>query len=102
MTTTTTTKRRCGGVFAYGQMLLRVSKTFWRFSLSQERSAETMGAEKVEQKVPPGIECGEYRKPFNTCWNPAAAAAGPQILIWSLGRVVCCCSLFLLQGRKKF
>jgi hypothetical protein len=58
--TTTTTKRRCGGVFAYGQMLLRVSKTFWRFSLSQERSAETMGAEKVEQKVPPGIECGEY------------------------------------------
>jgi hypothetical protein len=38
---------------------------------------------------------GIYRKPFNTCWNPAAAeAAGPQILIWSLGRVVCCCSLF--------
>jgi hypothetical protein len=57
--TTTTTKRRCGGVFAYGQMLLRVSKTFWRSSLSRE-NGETMGAEKVEQKVPPGIECGEY------------------------------------------
>jgi hypothetical protein len=27
--------------------------------LSRE-NAETMGAEKVEQKVPPGIECGEY------------------------------------------
>jgi hypothetical protein len=29
--------------------------------LSREKeNGETMGAEKVEQKVPPGIECGEY------------------------------------------